>query len=49
MAFMPRVPRGRDAGMALVLEGVTSLDELQRVFAVAGAAPAAARKGIAKK
>ena len=39
----------RDAGMALVLEGVTSLDELQRVFAVAGAAPAAARKGIPKK
>ena len=39
----------RDAGMALVLEGVTSLDELQRVFAVAGAAPAAARKGLAKK
>ncbi|MEX0670905.1 MAG: ATPase, T2SS/T4P/T4SS family [Pirellulales bacterium] len=39
----------RDAGMALVLEGVTSLEELQRVFAVAGAAPAAAGKGIAKK
>jgi hypothetical protein len=27
----------RDAGMALVIEGTTSLDELQRVFAPAGA------------
>ncbi|MCE9632532.1 MAG: Flp pilus assembly complex ATPase component TadA [Planctomycetia bacterium] len=40
----------RDAGMALVLEGVTSLEELQRVFAVGGAAPAAATgKGVATK
>ena len=39
----------RDAGMALVLEGVTSLEELQRVFAVGGAAPAATGKGVATK
>jgi general secretion pathway protein E len=42
----------RDAGLALVLEGVTSLDELQRVFAPAGsppAAPPAAAKGATKK
>jgi general secretion pathway protein E len=43
----------RDAGLALVLEGVTSLDELQRVFAPAGsppvAPPAAAAKGATKK
>jgi type II secretory ATPase GspE/PulE/Tfp pilus assembly ATPase PilB-like protein len=40
----------RDAGMALVIEGSTSLDELQRVFTAAASPPsgppvAAAAKG----
>jgi len=41
----------REAGLALVLEGQTSLDELQRVFAAAAppSAPPAAPKGAAKK
>lgn len=39
----------RDAGMALVLEGVTSLQELQRVFAATGAAPVPAAKGASSK
>lgn len=41
----------RDAGMALVLEGVTSMEEVQRVFAAAQPQqpPAAAAKGGVKK
>lgn len=33
----------RDAGMALVIEGITSLEEMQRTFAAAGESPAASR------
>jgi type II secretory ATPase GspE/PulE/Tfp pilus assembly ATPase PilB-like protein len=38
----------RDAGMALVVEGVTSLEEMQRVFSTAAAARPEAAEARAK-
>ena len=39
----------RDAGMALVIEGITSLEEMQRTFAAAGETPAPPRSATGQK